>query len=166
MENRLLIITVYNKTKQVQELSFKFALLYNQRVVQRYATICNDYFNYCRNGFNAHVIFISPYMKPGFFVILRWESLETVQRRDPEAHRPGKVPIGAKLLWVNDYPEISELDAENDSEIWPHNLSSLQKADQIPGHFWPGMEYMIPMDHFSIEWLGCFYQPFCQELAW
>ena len=25
--------------------------------------------------------------------------------------------------------------------IWLHYLSSLQKADQIPGHFWPGTEY-------------------------
>ena len=44
---------------------------------------------------------------------------------------------------VNDEPEISQLEAEYDSEtgsIWPHYLSSLQKVDQIPGHFWPKTE--------------------------
>ena len=25
--------------------------------------------------------------------------------------------------------------------IWPHYMSSLQKADQIPGYFWPSTEY-------------------------
>ena len=56
---------------------------------------------------------------------------------DPERVHWGQTPFR-----VNDDPDISQLDAEYDPElyrsIWPYYLSSLQKAEQIPGHFWPG----------------------------
>ena len=45
---------------------------------------------------------------------------------------------GQTQFLVNDDPEISQLDAEYDPELGQSDnviiLSSLQKADQIPGH--------------------------------
>ena len=50
---------------------------------------------------------------------------------------------------VNDDLEISQLDAEYDSELGksdPIICQVCRKLTQIPGQFWPGMEYVTPMD--------------------
>ena len=73
-----------------------------------------------------------------------------------------RVHWGQAPFRVNDDPEISQLDAEYDPELGqsdPIILSSLQKADQIPGHFWPGTEYdpngpffRVTLTRVYLEW--------------
>ena len=74
-----------------------------------------------------------------FFFITTMHSKNTRVR-----NWPGKGPLGPNSIpsqwwpgnqstWHGMWPRAGS--------IWPHYLSSLQKADQFPGHRWPGMEF-------------------------
>ena len=45
---------------------------------------------------------------------------------------PGQRWPGNQSNWRGMWPRAGS--------IWPHYLSSLQKADQFPGHLWPGID--------------------------
>ena len=73
---------------------------------------------------------------------------------------PGKGPLGPNSIpgqrwpgnqstWRGMWPRAGS--------VWPHYyLSSLQKADQFPGHLWPGIEFGPNGPFSGSHWPGCF----------
>ena len=71
---------------------------------------------------------------------------------------PGQRWPGNQSTWRGMWPKAGS--------IWPHYLSSLQKADQFPGHLWPGMEFG-PNGLFSgSRWPGCFFRVYHGLIYW